>query len=258
MGHVTKYVCLVMNQVVSCIFFKSHHITLPCRLPPNQWLPLPSLRDVGTTSSPTIAFAHVIVQNPARSRETHMLPHCFPSFLQHRQWDGMETTCLLVYPSRDIEDEAVWHWRQGGVESTCCLVSSLSWGIEDEAAWSPHATSFPLFSGALKTRWCGAHMPPRFPFFSGALKMRRYGAASFPFFTTSSKTRRRGAHTPPRFPSSLWHRGRGGMEPTCHLVSPLHHGIEDKAAWNPHATLFLFLPAASTLSQLLSLFFACI
>jgi hypothetical protein len=64
-GHVTKYVCLVMNQVASCIFFKSHHIsTLPRRLPPNQRLPLPSLRDVGAMSSPpTIAIAHVIDQS---------------------------------------------------------------------------------------------------------------------------------------------------------------------------------------------------
>jgi hypothetical protein len=151
----------------------------------------------------------------------------FPSFLQHRQRDGMETTCRLVYPSRGIEDEVVWsphaasfpllpaalkmrrcgvhtpprfpsflgHRRRGGVESTRCLVSPLPWGIKDEAAWSPHTDSFPLFPGA-------------------------------------SKTRRRGSHTPPRFPSSLWHRGRGGVEPTRHLVSSLHCGIEieDKAA----------------------------
>ena len=64
MGHVTKYVCLVMNQVVCCIFFKSHHVTPPRRLPPNQRLPLPSLRDVGATSSPpTIALAHDIGQS---------------------------------------------------------------------------------------------------------------------------------------------------------------------------------------------------
>ena len=47
------------------------------------------------------------VQNPARSRETHTPPRCFSSFLQHRQRDGMETTCRLVYLSRGIEDEAV-------------------------------------------------------------------------------------------------------------------------------------------------------
>ena len=63
MGHVTKYVCLVMNQVVCCIFFKSHHVTSSCWLPPNQWLPFPLLRDVGATSSPpTIALAHDINQ----------------------------------------------------------------------------------------------------------------------------------------------------------------------------------------------------
>ena len=62
MGHVTKYVCLVMNQVV-VFSFKSHHVTPPRRLPPNQRLPLPSLRDVGATSSPTIALAHVIDQS---------------------------------------------------------------------------------------------------------------------------------------------------------------------------------------------------
>ena len=122
------------------------------------------------------------------------------------------------------------HRKRGGVESTRRLVSPLSWGIEDEAMWSPHAASFPLFPGASKTRRRGAHTPPRFPFFSGALKTRRYGAASFPFFAASSKTRRCGAHTPPCFPSSPRHRGRGGVEPTRRLVSPLHRGVEDKAA----------------------------
>jgi hypothetical protein len=154
----------------------------------------------------------------------------------------METTCRLVYPSRGIEDEAVWsphaasfpllpaalkarrcgvhtlprfpsflgHRRRGGVESTRRLVSPLSWGIEDEAVWSPHAASFPLFPGA-------------------------------------SKTRRRGVHTPPRFPSSLEHRRRGGVDPTCRLVSLLHHGIEDEAAWSPHATSVpLFTVASKT------------
>ena len=61
MSHVTKY---VMNQVVCCIFFKFHHVTPPCWLPPNQQLPLPLLRDVGAMSSPpTIALTHDIDQS---------------------------------------------------------------------------------------------------------------------------------------------------------------------------------------------------
>ena len=97
-------------------------------------------------------------------------------------------------------------------ESTCHLVSPLFWGIEDEAVWSPHTASFPPFPGALKMRWCGAHMPPCFP-------------------------------------SSLGHRRRGGMEPTLHLVSLLHHGIEDEAAWSPHAASFLPFTMALRMRQ---------
>jgi hypothetical protein len=85
------------------------------------------------------------------------------------------------------------HRRRGGVESTCRLVSTPSCGVEDEAVWSPHAALLPLFPGASKTRRCGAHMPPCFPSF-------------------------------------LWHRRRGGMEPTRCLVSPLFRSIEDEAA----------------------------
>ena len=100
------------------------------------------------------------------------------------------------------------HRKRGGVESTRRLVSPLSWGIEDEAMWSPHAASFPLFPGA-------------------------------------SKTRRRGAHTPLRFASSPRYRGRGGVEPTSRLVSLLHCGIEDEAAWSSHAASFPLFTAAS-------------
>jgi hypothetical protein len=152
----------------------------------------------------------------------------------------METTCRLVAPSRDIEDEAVW---------------------------SPHAASFPLLPAALKTRWCGVHTPPRLASFLG--HRRRGGvesthrlvyplswgiedeamwsphAASFPLFPGASKTRRRGAHTPPRFPSSPRYRGRGGVEHTSRLVSLLHCGIEDEAAWSPHAASFPLFTAAS-------------
>ena len=77
---------------------------------------------------------------------------------------------------------------------------------------SPHATLFPPFSGALKTRWCGAHMLPHFL-------------------------------------SSLGHRRQGGMEPTHHLVSLLHCSIEDEAAWSPHAALFFPFTMASRMRQ---------
>ena len=152
-----------------------------------------------------------------------MLP-CL-SFPWHRRPGGVESTCHLVStPSCGIEDKAVWSPHAAPFplfprasktrlhESTCHLVSPLFWGIEDEAVWSPHTASFPPFPGALKMRWCGAHMPPCFP-------------------------------------SSLGHRRRGGMEPTLHLVSLLHHGIEDEAAWSPHAASFLPFTMALRMRQ---------
>jgi len=97
------------------------------------------------------------VQNPARSHEIHMLSRFSPSFLQHQQWDGMETTCCLVYPS--------------------C-------GIENEAVWSPHPALFPLLPVVLKMRQCRVHMPPEasFPLFYAASKMRRCGVHTPPYF----------------------------------------------------------------------------
>jgi hypothetical protein len=193
----------------------------------------------------------------------------------------METTCRLVYPSRGIEDEAVWsphaasfpllpaalktrrcgvhtlprfpsflgHRRRGGVESTRRLVSPLSWGIEDEAVWSPHAASFPLFPGASKTRRCGVHTPPRFP---SSLGHRRRGSVESTHRLVSPlpwSIEDEAAWIPhaASFPSSLGHRRRGGVDPTRRLVSLLHRGIEDEAAWSPHATSFpLFTVASKT------------
>ena len=143
----------------------------------------------------------------------------------------METTCRLVYPSRGIEDEAVWSPHAASFPLLPAALKTRRCG----------AASFPLFPGASKTRRCGAHTPPCFPSFLG--HRRRGGveptrrlvsplpwgnedeaawsphAASFPFFTAASRTRRRGAHTLPRFPSSPWHRRQGGMKPTRRLVS---------------------------------------
>ena len=150
----------------------------------------------------------------------------------------METTCRLVYPSR---------------------------GIEDEAVWSPHAASFSLLPAALKTRRCGVHTLPRFPSFLG--HRRRGGvepthrfvsllhrgiedeaawspqAASFPFFTAALKTKRRGAHTPPRFPSSPRHRRRGGMKPTRRLVSFPSRSVNLVSAPFTFFCLYLELPS---------------
>ena len=187
----------------------------------------------------------------------------------------METTCRLVYPSRGIEDEAVWsphaasfsllpaalktrrcgvhtlprflsflgHRRRGGVEPTCRLVSPLFWGIEDEAVWSPHAASFPLFFWGIEDEAVWSRLISLLHRVIEDEAVWSPHAASFPFFTAASRTRRRGAHTPPRFPSSPWHRRQGGMKPTRRLVSFPSRSVNLVSAPFTFFCLYLELPS---------------
>lgn len=134
----------------------------------------------------------------------------------------METTrCLIIsHPSCSIDNETAWkshaalflfflqHQRRGGMETICRLVSPPSCSIKDEMAWSPHAALFPLLPAVLKTRRCGAHMPPRF---SPFLQCRR----------------------------------RGGVESTRHLVPSPSCNVGDEAARRPQTVSFPLLPAVS-------------
>jgi hypothetical protein len=200
------------------IFFKYHHInTMLCQLPYNQQLPLPLVRDVGTTSSPPPSLSPMLSTNPRVSMTCRHWPTQQPVVKKASKEGnnggvGARRTIRTREESRMVE--VVWnphttllflsflqHQWWDGMKSTCHLISTHCLGIKDEVAWNPHAASFSFF--LWHWRWGGVEPTCHF--------------VSTP--PRASTMRRCETHTSPCFSSFLLHWKWGGVKLTCRLIS---------------------------------------